>query len=169
MTETEKWINESLINLPRLCAEIRRLSEANDILHAQQEENKLSAFLAQYAAQKFQESMTDFKEIQRLKTQLAALGNMEKNDPLTLDELRNMDGDPVWVTPGNFWALVRVVDKLVILVASDGERAYAGAWIKLMGPIYRRKPEEGAEIGVVGKDKDVPTKLPRTQRRTDHA
>ena len=69
----------------------------------------------------------------------------EKNEPLTLEELREMDGDPVWVTPGNFWALVRVVDKLVILVASDGERAYAGAWIKLMGPIYRRKPEEGAE------------------------
>lgn len=66
----------------------------------------------------------------------------ENNAPLTLDELRKMDGDPVWITPGNFWALVRVVDKLVILVASDGERAYAGAWIEHLGPIYRRKPEE---------------------------
>lgn len=74
---------------------------------------------------------------------LRAHGEAEENIPLTLDELREMDGEPVWVTPGNFWALVRVVDKLVILVASDGERAYAGAWIKLMGSIYRRKPGEG--------------------------
>lgn len=30
MTETEKWINESLKSLPLLCAEVRRLSEEND-------------------------------------------------------------------------------------------------------------------------------------------
>lgn len=34
MTETEKWINESLKNLPHLCAEVRRLSEENDSLRA---------------------------------------------------------------------------------------------------------------------------------------
>lgn len=35
------------------------------------------------------------------------------NDPLTLEELREMDGEPVWVTPGGFWALV---------IANPGER-----------------------------------------------
>lgn len=34
MTETEKWINESLKSLPPLCAEVRRLSEENDTLRA---------------------------------------------------------------------------------------------------------------------------------------
>lgn len=34
MTETEKWINESLKSLPHLCAEIRRLSEENDALRS---------------------------------------------------------------------------------------------------------------------------------------
>ena len=27
-------------------------------------------------------------------------------DPLTLEQLRGMDGKPVWVTPAGFWALV---------------------------------------------------------------
>lgn len=34
----------------------------------------------------------------------------EKNDPLTLDELRAMDGQPVYVVPGNdepLWGIVR--------------------------------------------------------------
>ena len=35
------------------------------------------------------------------------------NDPLTLEELREMDGRPVWITPGGFWALV---------IARRGER-----------------------------------------------
>ena len=30
----------------------------------------------------------------------------ERNDPLTLDDLRKMDGEPVWATPLGFWVLV---------------------------------------------------------------
>ena len=36
----------------------------------------------------------------------------ERNEPLTLDELMEMDGEPVWVVPGNAsprWCLVRVL------------------------------------------------------------
>lgn len=76
---------------------IEAINKAQCALRAQQEENKSNALLAQYAAQKFRESMTDFKEIQRLKTQLAALGDAEKNDPLTLDELQEMDGDKIYI------------------------------------------------------------------------
>lgn len=64
MTETEKWINESLKSLPLLCAEVRRLSEENDTLRAS------------FAKEN---------------------GNQPPNDPLTLERLRAMDGEPVWV------------------------------------------------------------------------
>lgn len=112
-------------------------------LRAQQEENKSNAFLAQYAAQKFQESMTDFKEIQRLKTQLAALRDAEKNAPLTLDELREMDGEPVWVIPlapeeQPEWALVDVMEEWLCTSNADywGFEVYGRCILA-----YRRKPE----------------------------
>lgn len=139
-------------------------------LRAQQEENKSNALLTQYAAQKFQESMTDFKEIQRLKTQLAALGNVEKNDPLTLDELREMPGEPVWCAEMECWGIVKVET-----IGYWANKPFlVGAWhvptcgsaenfeydIEMRGlTLCRRKPEESVEIGVA-KDKDVPTKLP---------
>lgn len=45
------------------------------------------------------------------------------NDPLTLEELREMDGEPVWVTPGGFWALVIASPgERVRLICNDGER-----------------------------------------------
>lgn len=93
MTETEKWINESLKSLPHLCAEIRRLSEENDAFRAQQE--------------------------------------AEENTPLTLDELRGMDGEPVWIVPNDscppHWRIWRANEPFDM----DVFRA------------YRRKPEEG--------------------------
>lgn len=63
--------------------------------------------------------------------------------PLTLDELREMDGDPVWVVQVDgefrpFWMLVDVEDE------SASNRLYAAmfedygtGWLA-----YRRKPEE---------------------------
>ncbi len=66
------------------------------------------------------------------------------NDPLTLEELREMDGEPVWITPGGFWALVIANSgERVRLICNDGERVFADREIELVGPVYRRKPEEG--------------------------
>lgn len=142
-------------------------------LRAQQEENKSNALLAQYAAQKFQESMTDFKEIQRLKTQLAALWNMEKNDPLTLDELREMDGEPVYIVECPDWGHWELSENAEDYLEGRDPHFYG---MKLNDPAgryglhksgwlaYRRKQEEGAEIGVA-KDKDVPTKFAIMRRQ----
>ena len=44
------------------------------------------------------------------------------NDPLTLEELREMDGRPVWITPGGFWALVIARrGERVRLISHEGE------------------------------------------------
>lgn len=80
------------------------------------------------------------------------------NNPLTLDELREMDGEPVWLSPvkenGKVparWMLVSGYNpnKDVYLFAPscnitqgyDG-KSYGKTWVA-----YRRKPEEGAEHG----------------------
>ena len=68
----------------------------------------------------------------------------QPNDPLTLEELRGMDGEPVWITPGGFWALVIAkADERVRLRCNDGETVWADKEIELVGPVYRRRPEEG--------------------------
>ena len=64
------------------------------------------------------------------------------NDPLTLDELLKMDGEPVWVTPLGFWALVIArPGERVQLMSNDGEKVWADKEIELVGPVYRRPPE----------------------------
>lgn len=64
------------------------------------------------------------------------------NDPLTLEQLREMDGEPVWVTPTGFWALViSKRGQRVQLMCSDGETVWADKEIELVGPVYRRLPE----------------------------
>ena len=67
----------------------------------------------------------------------------QPNEPLTLEQLREMDGEPVWVTPLGFWALVIAKPgKRVQLISNDGETVWADKEIELVGPIYRR-PAEG--------------------------
>lgn len=64
------------------------------------------------------------------------------NEPLPLEQLREMDGEPVWVTPLWFWALVIAKPgKRVQLISNDGETVWADKEIELVGPIYRRPPE----------------------------
>lgn len=70
------------------------------------------------------------------------------NDPLTLEELREMDGEPVWITPGGFWALVIARrGERVRLINHEGEIVWADKEIELVGPVYRRRPEEGTNGG----------------------
>ena len=67
-----------------------------------------------------------------------------KNEPLTLDELRQMDGEPVWVqSPGvpeyGRWAIVEGVGENCLFLHDDFTcHDYGKTWIA-----YRQKPEEG--------------------------
>ena len=68
--------------------------------------------------------------------------NVPTNDPLTIEQLREMDGEPVWVTPLGFWALVIAKHgERVKLISNDGEIVHADKEIELVGPVYRRPPE----------------------------
>ena len=67
-----------------------------------------------------------------------------KNDPLTLDELRQMDGEPVWVqSPGipeyGRWAIVEGVGENSLFLHDDFTcHDYGKTWLA-----FRQKPEEG--------------------------
>ena len=76
---------------------------------------------------------------------LRAQQESEKNDPLTLAELREMDGEPVWICdPGGsdgMWALVDLEYELC-RTAQGGIAifdTYGKTWLA-----YRREPEKGA-------------------------
>ena len=50
-----------------------------------------------------------------------------------------MDGEPVWITPGGFWALVIARrGERVRLINHEGEIVWADKEIELVGPVYRR-------------------------------
>ena len=65
------------------------------------------------------------------------------NEPLTLDELRQMDGEPVWVqSPGvpeyGRWAIVEGVGENCLFLHDDFTcHEYGKTWLA-----YRQKPEE---------------------------
>lgn len=59
------------------------------------------------------------------------------NNPLTLDELREMDGDPVWIGPWRLWGLVSISDEGI---GTCGHGRFPFCLCK--NNIYRRKPEE---------------------------
>ena len=67
----------------------------------------------------------------------------ERNAPLTLDELRQMDGEPVWVqSPGvpeyGRWAIVEGVGENCLFLHDDFTcHDYGKVWLA-----YRQKPEE---------------------------
>ena len=67
-----------------------------------------------------------------------------KNEPLTLDELRKIDGEPVWVqSPGvpeyGRWAIVEGVGENCLFLHDDFTcHDYGKTWLA-----YLQKPEEG--------------------------
>lgn len=69
------------------------------------------------------------------------------NDPLTLEELREMDGEPVWIIPmsgsGGFCTWMLVDAEYELCREAHGEMAVfencGKTWLA-----YRRRPEEGA-------------------------
>ena len=93
---------------------------------------------------------------------LGELSAPPANPPLTLEELREMDGEPVWVKSINDnalfapkgWAIVAVLDNGDVSLVFLGEDTYRQTWILSEGSdestdeedeieaVYRRKPEE---------------------------
>ncbi len=96
--------------------------------------------------------MTGYQEkaVEFAITDLRAQAETECNKPLTLDELRKMDGEPVWVEQPNdatlpFWGIVDAENELVSgsLYCATFED-YDTEWLA-----YRHKPMEdtkGAKI-----------------------
>lgn len=73
--------------------------------------------------------------------------------PLTLDELWQMDGEPVWVVCNNefeplaFWVLVEVCEESIFLTNNLGGRTEYATDVEFEDDgviVYRHKPEEGA-------------------------
>ena len=68
--------------------------------------------------------------------------------PLTLDELRKMDGEPVWVVYGEdegVWALVEVCEESIFLTNNLGGRTEYADDVELEDDgltVYRQKPKE---------------------------
>ena len=73
------------------------------------------------------------------------------NEPLALDELRQMDGEPVWVVYGEdegMWALVEVCEESIFLTNNLGGRTEYADDAELEDDgltVYRQKPEEGTK------------------------
>ena len=65
----------------------------------------------------------------------------DRNKPLTLDELRQMDGKPVWIVAGDvsWWDIVSFSVRDWLYLARGEELRYSryGEWLA-----YRQKPEE---------------------------
>ena len=82
---------------------------------------------------------------------LADLTTPPANPPLTPDQLREMDGEPVWIEWGGHpqagWALVRVWSKandVIYLTYHNGNMELLGYVLADGVKIYRRKAEGGA-------------------------
>ena len=91
------------------------------------------------------------RQVRQLQGEISALRQQEhfrevtkKVEPLTLDELRKMDGEPVWVqSPGvpeyGRWAIVEGVGENCLFLHDDFTcHEYGKTWLA-----YRHKPEEG--------------------------
>lgn len=63
------------------------------------------------------------------------------NEPLTLEQLREMDGEPVWVDDKKTWALLQVWDDENIDVVFPMPKGCFHAKSVIGRKIYRRPPE----------------------------
>lgn len=65
-----------------------------------------------------------------------------KNEPLTLEELRQMDCQPVWIPlepPASVWALVSTGEGNPVFTFPEGEQCFIEEWLAEVGPVYRRE------------------------------
>lgn len=57
------------------------------------------------------------------------------NEPLTLEQLREMDGEPVWFDTIKRWGIVKVNRECIFVVTKSGEYEFGRC------KVYRRPPE----------------------------
>lgn len=69
----------------------------------------------------------------------------ERNDPLTMEELKNMVGKPVYLKQEECWVLVGKIWDEEIFRYKNGDFRFVEDWYKRNGTAYRRPPKEGAE------------------------
>lgn len=95
------------------------------------------------------EGLKTTKALREAAAMLQSNHNGKTNAPLTLDELREMDGKPVFIkSPGHlgYWALVEEAsDGNIYFTASNGMGTPAKIALRYGGKIYRRKPEGGTK------------------------
>ena len=74
---------------------------------------------------------------------------LEKSTPnklLTLEQLRQMDGDPVYIPEIECWALVKREQFTLLLTFSDGKQCPASEWYEQVGPVFSRRRRERGTI-----------------------
>ena len=64
-----------------------------------------------------------------------------QNEPLTIEQLREMDGEPVYAPETNCWVLITKNQFVPLFTWPDGEQCSAHDWYEQVGPVYRRPPE----------------------------
>ena len=86
--------------------------------------------------------------ISALMEQDVADKDVGNNEPLTLDELRRMEGQPVYIVENTeYWAIVNSFDQAGVYLLSYGnpdDYGYFGLYGKTW-LAYRQKPEEGTD------------------------
>ena len=96
------------------------------------------------------------KQVRQLQGEISALRQQDHFrdltkmvEPLTLDDLRKLDGEPVWVVYGEdecMWALVEVCEESIFLTNNLGGRTEYADDVELEDDgltVYRQNPEEG--------------------------
>lgn len=87
-----------------------------------------------------------FEEMRRAQSDhigdVTAMITQPDNEPLTLDDLWGMEGEPAYSQKEDLWVLITINEYGPVLVFKDGSRCFASDWMETdCGPLYRRKPE----------------------------
>lgn len=103
----------------------------------------LRSRLKKYEDILFAEDGTELVSMEQLRTMVSRM----PNPPLTLDELREMDGETVYTAPvdGGPYTWMLVDTEYEVLRGAHGEIAVFENWSKTW-IAYRRKPEEGETL-----------------------
>ena len=134
MTRTEeakKWLREELERL-------RRAPALNGCPMTQEWAEQIRVFTVALEAIEAQES-------NRVESDTVKGVEIDqfKNEPLTLEELQQMDWQPVWIPlspPASVWALVSTSGEgAPVFTFPEGDQCLIEEWLAEVGPVYRRE------------------------------